>query len=49
MENETNHLEVAEALLEQGKVEEASVEFKKAIEKNPDLARAHFGLGECVC
>ncbi len=40
-----NHLEVGEALLEQGKVEEASVEFKKVVEKNPDLARAHFGLG----
>ena len=40
-----NHLEVGEALLEQGKVEEASVEFKKAVEKNPNLAKAHFGLG----
>jgi len=40
-----NHLEVGEALLEQGKVEKASVEFKKAVEKNPNLAKAHFGLG----
>ena len=40
-----NHLEIGEVLLKQGKVEEASVEFKKAVEKNPGLAKAHFGLG----
>ena len=42
---QTNHVEVGQTLLEQGKVEDASIEFKKAIEKNPDSAEAYFCLG----
>ena len=41
----TNHVEVGQALLEQGKVEDAAIEFKKAIKRDPNSAEAHFGLG----
>jgi tetratricopeptide (TPR) repeat protein len=41
----TNHVEVGQALLEQGKIEDAAIEFKKAIKRNPNSAEAHFGLG----
>ena len=40
----TDHVEVGQALLAQGKVEDASIEFKKAIEKNPDSAEAYFSI-----
>ena len=41
----TNHVEVGQTLLEQGKVEDAAIEFKKAIERDPNSPEAHFGLG----
>ena len=42
---QTNHVEVGQTLLEQGKVEDAVIEFKKAIKRDTNSAEAHFGLG----
>jgi len=44
----TNHVEVGQTLLEQGKVEDAAIEFKKAIKRDPNSAEAHFGLGNAA-
>ena len=44
----TNHVEVGQALLEQGKVEDAAIEFKKAIKRDPNSAEAHFCLGNAA-
>ena len=39
------HVETGKILLGQGKIVDATLEFEKAIEKDPNLAEAYFGLG----
>jgi len=39
------HLDLGEALVEQGRVDEAMVHFQQALQIRPDYADAHFNLG----
>lgn len=42
------HLALAEHLVNEGHLEDAIVEYRKAVERNPDMAGLHYELGEAL-
>jgi len=42
------HLALAEHLVNEGHLEDAIAEYRKAIERNPDMAGPHYELGEAL-